>query len=140
MRKQRFVAIQKIASEKKMPPLDCASVGDPHTLSKMGTLGRCPPGRPSVSCSVITFATFTLHFVPLMFFCLFLQFIFITFSGGPVQSARSKSTLEGWDLGEYYKWRKKWHRRREPWSTSSYPPSWKGKHFVVLFTRLIKKL
>ncbi|XP_049886240.1 gamma-aminobutyric acid receptor subunit beta-like isoform X5 [Pectinophora gossypiella] len=47
MRKQRFVAIQKIASEKKLPPVDCPPVGDPHTLSKMGTLGRCPPGRPS---------------------------------------------------------------------------------------------
>ncbi|KAI8431015.1 hypothetical protein MSG28_001096, partial [Choristoneura fumiferana] len=46
MRKQRFVAIQKIASEKKLP-VDCPPVGDPHTLSKMGTLGRCPPGRPS---------------------------------------------------------------------------------------------
>nr|ASY91961.1 GABA receptor sununit RDL1 ad [Chilo suppressalis] len=46
MRKQRFVAIQKIASEKKMP-VDCPPVGDPHTLSKMGTIGRCPPGRPS---------------------------------------------------------------------------------------------
>ncbi|KAF9799175.1 hypothetical protein SFRURICE_006435 [Spodoptera frugiperda] len=46
MRKQRFVAIQKIASEKKIP-VDCPPVGDPHTLSKMGTLSRCPPGRPS---------------------------------------------------------------------------------------------
>ncbi|CAG9558749.1 unnamed protein product [Danaus chrysippus] len=46
MRKQRFVAIQKIASEKKLP-VDCPSIGDPHTLSKLGTLGRCPPGRPS---------------------------------------------------------------------------------------------
>ncbi|CAH2103930.1 unnamed protein product [Euphydryas editha] len=47
MRKQRFVAIQKIASENKKMPVDCAPVGDPHTLSKMGTLSRCPPGRPS---------------------------------------------------------------------------------------------
>ncbi|XP_053623571.1 gamma-aminobutyric acid receptor subunit beta-like isoform X4 [Plodia interpunctella] len=54
MRKQRFVAIQKIASEKKMP-VECPPVGDPHTLSKMGTLGRCPPGRPSVSCSEVRF-------------------------------------------------------------------------------------
>ncbi|XP_069364791.1 gamma-aminobutyric acid receptor subunit beta isoform X3 [Maniola hyperantus] len=47
MRKQRFVAIQKIASEKKMP-MDCPPVNDTHcTLSKMSTLGRCPPGRPS---------------------------------------------------------------------------------------------
>lgn len=44
MRKQRFVAIQKIASEKKLPA-DGPPV-DPHT--KMNTLGRCPPGRPSV--------------------------------------------------------------------------------------------
>ncbi|XP_061727085.1 gamma-aminobutyric acid receptor subunit beta isoform X3 [Cydia fagiglandana] len=54
MRKQRFVAIQKIASEKKLP-VDCPPVGDPHTLSKMGTLGRCPPGRASVSCSEVRF-------------------------------------------------------------------------------------
>ncbi|XP_050361013.1 gamma-aminobutyric acid receptor subunit beta-like [Nymphalis io] len=47
MRKQRFVAIQKIASENKKMPVDCPSVGDSHTLSKMGTLGRCPPPRPS---------------------------------------------------------------------------------------------
>ncbi|CAH2034718.1 unnamed protein product, partial [Iphiclides podalirius] len=46
MRKQRFVAIQKIASEKKIP-VDCPPVGDSHTLSKMNTVGRCPPGRPS---------------------------------------------------------------------------------------------
>lgn len=46
MRKQRFMAIQKIASEKKMP-VDCPPV-DPHTLSKMNTLSRCPPGRTSV--------------------------------------------------------------------------------------------
>lgn len=46
MRKQRFVAIQKIASEKKLAMAEQA--GDPHTLSKMSTLGRCPPGRPSV--------------------------------------------------------------------------------------------
>lgn len=58
MRKQRFVAIQKIASEKKMP-VDCPPVGDPHTLSKMGTLSRCPPGRPSV-CSYLDF---TLYFL-----------------------------------------------------------------------------
>ncbi|GBP93531.1 Gamma-aminobutyric acid receptor subunit beta [Eumeta japonica] len=45
MRKQRFVAIQKIASEKKIP-VECPPVGDPH-LPKMGTLSRCPPGRPS---------------------------------------------------------------------------------------------
>nr|ADM88008.1 ionotropic GABA-aminobutyric acid receptor RDL1-3b6a [Bombyx mori] len=45
MRKQRFVAIQKIASEKKLP--ECPPVGDPHTLSKMNTLSRCPPSRPS---------------------------------------------------------------------------------------------
>ncbi|XP_031767282.2 gamma-aminobutyric acid receptor subunit beta isoform X10 [Galleria mellonella] len=54
MRKQRFVAIQKIASEKKLP-VDCPPVGDPHTLSKMSTLGRCPPGRSSVSCSEVRF-------------------------------------------------------------------------------------
>lgn len=64
MRKQRFVAIQKIASEKKLP-VDCPPVGDPHTLSKMGTLGRCPPGRPSVSCSVnflqFYFGIFTIY-------------------------------------------------------------------------------
>ncbi|XP_011559267.2 gamma-aminobutyric acid receptor subunit beta-like isoform X2 [Plutella xylostella] len=47
MRKQRFVAMQKIASEQKKLPPDCPPLGDPHTLSKMGTLGRCPPGRPS---------------------------------------------------------------------------------------------
>ncbi|CAG4955593.1 unnamed protein product [Colias eurytheme] len=45
MRKQRFMTIQKIASEKKMP-VDCPPV-DAHTLSKMNTIGRCPPGRPS---------------------------------------------------------------------------------------------
>lgn len=52
MRKQRFVAIQKIASEKKVP-VDCPPLGDSHTLSKMGTLSRCPPGRPSVSYSFL---------------------------------------------------------------------------------------
>ncbi|XP_047524760.1 gamma-aminobutyric acid receptor subunit beta-like isoform X1 [Pieris napi] len=45
MRKQRFMTIQKIASEKKMP-VDCPPV-DTHTLSKMNTIGRCNPGRPS---------------------------------------------------------------------------------------------
>lgn len=54
MRKQRFVAIQKIASEKKLP-VDCPSIGDPHTLSKLGTLGRCPPGRPSVRYTIYIF-------------------------------------------------------------------------------------
>ncbi|CAH4038478.1 unnamed protein product [Pieris brassicae] len=44
MRKQRFMTIQKIASEKKMP-VDCPP--DTHTLSKMNTIGRCNPGRPS---------------------------------------------------------------------------------------------
>lgn len=63
MRKQRFVAIQKIASEKKLPG-DCPQAGDPHTLSKMSTLGRCPPGRPSVSiCLLIIFTfIFKMHF------------------------------------------------------------------------------
>ncbi|XP_045541939.1 gamma-aminobutyric acid receptor subunit beta [Papilio machaon] len=46
MRKQRFVAIQKIASEKKLP-VDCPPVGDSHTLSKIGTMSRCPTARPS---------------------------------------------------------------------------------------------
>ncbi|XP_030038559.2 gamma-aminobutyric acid receptor subunit beta isoform X1 [Manduca sexta] len=46
MRKQRFVAIQKIMSEKKLP-VDCPPPWDPHTLAKMSTLSRCPPGRPS---------------------------------------------------------------------------------------------
>ncbi|CAH2243586.1 jg27106, partial [Pararge aegeria aegeria] len=47
MRKQRFVAIQKIASEKKNN-MDCASVGDCHTMNKMNsTLNRCPPSRNS---------------------------------------------------------------------------------------------
>lgn len=47
MRKQRFMTIQKIASENKKP-VDCPPV-DTHTLSKMNTIGRCPLGRPSVS-------------------------------------------------------------------------------------------
>ncbi|CAF4750532.1 unnamed protein product [Pieris macdunnoughi] len=45
MRKQRFMTIQKIASEKKMP-VDCPPV-ETHTLSKMNTIGRCNSGRPS---------------------------------------------------------------------------------------------
>ncbi|XP_050683653.1 gamma-aminobutyric acid receptor subunit beta isoform X1 [Leptidea sinapis] len=45
MRKQRFMTIQKIASEKKLPP-ECPPV-DTHTLTKMNTLGRCQLGRPS---------------------------------------------------------------------------------------------
>lgn len=83
MRKQRFVAIQKIASEKKLPPVDCP-VGDPHTLSKMGTLGRCPPGRPSVSCSVITFAIFLLHFINYTVIRLRFQMVSDVFPGGEV--------------------------------------------------------
>lgn len=50
MRKQRFVTIQKIMAEKNVrpepPPWDSHSV---HSLSKMSTMSRCPPGRSSVS-------------------------------------------------------------------------------------------
>lgn len=46
MRKQRFMTIQKIMSEKKFP-VDCPPPWDPHTLSKMSSLNRCPPGRSS---------------------------------------------------------------------------------------------
>lgn len=46
MRKQRFVAIQKIMSEKK-PPAECVPSWDAQSLSKGGSLGRGagPPGR-----------------------------------------------------------------------------------------------
>ncbi|XP_022834484.1 gamma-aminobutyric acid receptor subunit beta-like isoform X5 [Spodoptera litura] len=45
MRKQRFVAIQKIMSEKKMPA-ECAPPWDAHSLSKAGSLSRGAPPPP----------------------------------------------------------------------------------------------
>ncbi|CAH0696131.1 unnamed protein product [Spodoptera exigua] len=45
MRKQRFVAIQKIMSEKKMPA-ECAAPWDAHSLSKAGSLSRGAPPPP----------------------------------------------------------------------------------------------
>lgn len=52
MRKQRFVAIQKIMSEKKMPA-ECAPPApwDAHSLSKGGSLGRGAPPPPRHSLS-----------------------------------------------------------------------------------------
>ncbi|XP_028029487.1 gamma-aminobutyric acid receptor subunit beta-like isoform X10 [Bombyx mandarina] len=51
MRKQRFITIQKIMAEKKMPT-ECPPPWDPHTLAKMSSLNRYPPGsRASVSRS-----------------------------------------------------------------------------------------
>lgn len=49
MRKQRFVALQKILAEKNVRPEP--PPWDAHSLSKMSTMsgGRCPPGRSSVS-------------------------------------------------------------------------------------------
>ncbi|KAJ8709915.1 hypothetical protein PYW07_009281 [Mythimna separata] len=47
MRKQRFVAIQKIMSEKKMPAeMAPGAVWDAHSLSKGGSLGRGAPPPP----------------------------------------------------------------------------------------------
>ncbi|XP_064076291.1 gamma-aminobutyric acid receptor subunit beta-like [Vanessa tameamea] len=47
MRKQRFVTIQKIASENKKMSVNNPSLKDTHTLSKMGTSGRFTTPRSS---------------------------------------------------------------------------------------------
>lgn len=130
MRKQRFVAIQKIASEqKKMPPVDCPPVGDPHTLSKMGTLGRCPPGRPSVSCSVISFATIILRVYIYISIYRLLQVLRTKFSGGPVQGSRPKGALERRDPWKHYKRGQKRSRRGKSRPSTPYSSPWEGKFY-----------
>lgn len=93
MRKNRFLAIQKIAEQKKLN-VDGGPEGD-----------HAP--KQTVSFRLICYSIWSLNRTG----CLLVR----TFvPGGTVQSTWPQSTQQGWHVGEYREWwaRRRWRRRR----------------------------